>query len=53
MPVGEECGLRGSHGIYECPCGQHVFTLPDGHTKISPGVVRKADAALAACDEER
>lgn len=43
---------EGSHSVYECRCGQHVFTLPDGHTTISPGVVRKADKARAACDEE-
>ncbi|TWD79045.1 putative RNA binding protein YcfA (HicA-like mRNA interferase family) [Kribbella amoyensis] len=30
----------GSHSIYGCPCGDHSFSLPDGHREISPGVVR-------------
>jgi predicted RNA binding protein YcfA (HicA-like mRNA interferase family) len=38
-----------SHGVYVCSCGQHKFTLPDGHRKISPGVFRKAGNALAEC----
>ncbi|MGY4769427.1 type II toxin-antitoxin system HicA family toxin [Kribbella sp. CWNU-51] len=41
---------EGSHSVYGCPCGQHVFTLPDGHRAISPGVVRKAGKALAECE---
>ncbi|MEV8372240.1 type II toxin-antitoxin system HicA family toxin [Kribbella sp. NPDC056861] len=40
---------EGSHSVYECGCGQHSFSLPDGHRKISPGVVRKVDGALASC----
>jgi predicted RNA binding protein YcfA (HicA-like mRNA interferase family) len=41
---------EGSHGVYECSCGQHKFTLPDGHREISPGVFRKASKVLAECD---
>ncbi|GAB2606351.1 type II toxin-antitoxin system HicA family toxin [Kribbella endophytica] len=40
----------GSHSVYDCPCGQHTFSLPDGHRKISPGVVRKVNDALAGCE---
>lgn len=32
----------GSHPKWHCSCGRHQFTLPDGHSTISPGVVRKA-----------
>jgi predicted RNA binding protein YcfA (HicA-like mRNA interferase family) len=41
---------EGSHSVYECPCGQHAFTLPDGYREISPGVFRKAGRALAECE---
>lgn len=41
---------EGSHSVYECSCGQHTFSLPDGHREISPGIVRKADKARAECD---
>lgn len=42
-----------SHTKWECPCGRHQFTLPDGHRTISPGVVAKAYNALEQCGEER
>lgn len=41
---------EGSHSLYECGCGRHTFALPDGHRTISPGVVRKAEKALAGCE---
>jgi len=44
---------EGSHSFYECPCGQHAFSLPDGHRQISPGVVRKVNNALADCKGKR
>jgi predicted RNA binding protein YcfA (HicA-like mRNA interferase family) len=43
---------EGSHSVYECRCGKHSFTLPDGHRQISPGVVRKVNGALASCQGE-
>jgi predicted RNA binding protein YcfA (HicA-like mRNA interferase family) len=42
----------GSHTKWHCGCGSHHFSLPDGHKTISPGVVRKADAAITECKEE-
>jgi predicted RNA binding protein YcfA (HicA-like mRNA interferase family) len=44
---------EGSHSVYDCPCGQHSFSLPDGHKEISAGVVRKATKALAGCEGMR
>lgn len=41
---------EGSHSVYECACGRYTFTLPDGDREISPGIVRKADKALAECE---
>lgn len=43
---------RGSHSVWACPTSEHKFTLPDGHRTISPGVYRKALAALKGCDHE-
>lgn len=43
----------GSHTMWECPCGEHRFSLPDGHRTISPGVVAKAYKAIEQCEEER
>jgi predicted RNA binding protein YcfA (HicA-like mRNA interferase family) len=43
---------EGSHSVYQCSCGQHSFSLPDGHRSISPGVVRKAFKALEQCEGE-
>ncbi|ONI72410.1 hypothetical protein BWI15_20460 [Kribbella sp. ALI-6-A] len=43
---------QGSHSVYDCPCGQHTFSLPDGHKTISPGVVRKVNDALTSCKEK-
>jgi len=39
----------GSHTKWHCPCGQHTFTLPDGHRTISPGVTRNALKTLKEC----
>jgi predicted RNA binding protein YcfA (HicA-like mRNA interferase family) len=39
----------GSHTVYGCSCGQHRFSLPDGHRTISPGVVRKCRKAITDC----
>jgi predicted RNA binding protein YcfA (HicA-like mRNA interferase family) len=44
---------EGSHSVYECSCGQHTFSLPDGHKEISSGVYRKACKALAECDGKK
>ena len=44
---------EGSHSVYGCSCGEHKFTLPDGHREIAPGVVRKAEHALAKCEGKR
>jgi predicted RNA binding protein YcfA (HicA-like mRNA interferase family) len=40
----------GSHSVYDCSCGHHSFSLPDGHRNISAGVVRKVNNALAECE---
>ena len=42
-------GGDGSHEKYGCSCGLHTFSLPVGHRNISPGVVRKARAAIKNC----
>lgn len=41
---------EGSHSVYDCSCGLHSFSLPDGHRNISAGVVRKVNNALAECE---
>lgn len=37
---------QGSHAKWSHPLGARV-TLPDGHRKISPGVVRQVNKAIA------
>lgn len=39
----------GSHSFWVCASTEHSVTVPDGHRKISPGVMRKINAALDGC----
>ena len=41
---------RGSHTVWKSPRGA-LFTLPDGHREISPGVVRKLMRVLEETDD--
>jgi predicted RNA binding protein YcfA (HicA-like mRNA interferase family) len=36
----------GRHTVYGCPCGKHIFPLPQSHKTISPGVVGKMRKAI-------
>lgn len=47
----ERVRTKGSHSAWVCGCGDHRFTLPDGHRTISAGVWAKALKALDACEE--
>lgn len=40
----------GSHTVWQSPDRRHSVSVPDGHRRISPGVVRKIMRAL---EEER
>ena len=39
----------GRHPVYQCPCGEHRFALPESHRTVSPGVVRKCRNAIDEC----
>ena len=41
---------KGSHSQWQCPTGTHSFTLPDGHTMISPAIARGYQLAIKNCD---
>ena len=40
---------KGSHTQWACPHGTYTVSVPTGHKTISPGVRRKVDQAIAAC----
>ncbi len=46
----ESVATKGSHPQWQCPSEIHSFTLPDGHTMISPGIVRGYQLAIKNCD---
>ncbi|MBJ7432998.1 MAG: type II toxin-antitoxin system HicA family toxin [Microbacteriaceae bacterium] len=41
---------RGSHTVWKSPRGA-LFTLPDGHREISPGVARNLMKAIEVSDD--
>jgi predicted RNA binding protein YcfA (HicA-like mRNA interferase family) len=40
----------GSHSHWKCPSGEHGYSLPDGHTTISPAIVRGYTQAIKNCN---
>lgn len=41
---------KGSHTNWTCAHGKYVIPVPTGHRTISPGVRRKIDNAIHACE---